>query len=122
MHIRWFGEPWNNTLCAETEYQIPAPVESKCIECTRPIEEKDRGVVTACSPSIWGSWDLLVDNQSRSVCSYHLLCFLEQVVGGEPSYRVRQRMNFKVTDDFAKEKESFVEPERGRGWRDRDDS
>lgn len=82
MRVRWFGEPWNDTLCEE-EHKTDVPVGTECIECGKPIKLTDRGVVTACSTSIWGSWELKDGEDYWSVCSYHLSCFLAVVTGGE---------------------------------------
>lgn len=92
MRTRWFGaEPWNTTLC-DPDYHVPAPVGTKCLECTKPVKPQDRGVITACSPRIWGHWTLRHNDQHLSVCSYHLGCFLAIVTGEETEgTRVEER-------------------------------
>lgn len=123
MRVRWFGESWRAPIC-EPEYQVIVPVGTKCLECTKPIKASSQGLITSCSPSIWGSWMMQVDDVDVTVCSYHLHCWLKEVVGGEMSAKILARMDYRVTDDEIVPVQSpgaeTVEP--GRGWgRERDD-
>ena len=43
MTIKWFGEPWNNTLCVSTP-RISIPVGEHCIHCEQAIRETDSGI------------------------------------------------------------------------------
>lgn len=82
MRIRWFGNPsWKAPVC-EKKFHINTPVGSKCLECGKPIGEKDRGVVTGAGEGVWGTWQLITGNINYRVCSYHLSCFMAVVVGG----------------------------------------
>lgn len=128
MVIKWFGEPWGvggrAPICETDENKIPAPVDSHCIDCGEPIKENDKGVVTACSPSIWDHWILEFKGVQYSVCSYHLHCWLREVVGGEMSAKILARMRERpVLDDF--KTPSQVTPSDsdvvvGRGWKKAD--
>jgi hypothetical protein len=137
MRVRWFGEPWGISgrapIC-EDEYHIATPVGTKCLECTKLIGERDQGVVTACSPGIWGSWVLTIvvhpDDVSLAygvdypgtevqVCSYHLHCWLKEVVGGVMSEKILARMEYRVGDDEIVPVQSpglEEDATPGRGW------
>lgn len=123
MRIRFFGEPWGNDnmrapICDDDQYRIPVPVGTKCMSCSKAIEEHHRGVVTACSPGIFGHWVLDIEvteddvlgekwweGQSPGVakmpvCSYHLLCFIKSTIGSDGlSQEILARMNYRVDDD-----------------------
>ncbi len=127
MQVRWFGDSWGAPIC-DPDYKIDRPVGTKCLECARPITGRDRGVVTACSSNIWGSWNFPVEGGSYRVASYHLTCFLDQVIGGEWSTKMLSRMNGpqretlgtdgvldNVPDD-PEQVEDVEEPQPGRGW------
>ena len=134
MRVRFFGEPWGEggraPICDDDAYRIPVPVGEKCIECTKPFTERDRGVVTACSAGIWGHWFLELppdegyEHQGGTfpVCGYHLLCWLEVVFGGVMSEHVIARMNFKVDDDdpVRQDVSDDVNVRPGTGWEDED--
>jgi hypothetical protein len=117
MEIRWFGEPWGNSyrapICSSDDNKVDVPVGHECIECGFKFKESSQGIVTPCSPSIWGHWFL----NGEPVCAYDLSCWLQEVVGGEMSHRILERMHKRpVKDDFT----TFVPPEGpvvpGRGW------
>lgn len=91
LRMRWFGESWNAPMNDESE-RADVPVGTKCLLCNKPIAETDKGIITACSPSIWGSWDLQTDGWVYRVCSYHLLCWYREVVGGEITGEVLARI------------------------------
>lgn len=87
----WFGEPiWNSTFVRE-DNQVNRPTGSKCLECTKPIGERDRGMVVVCSSKNWGGWDLVLDGHLYHVCSYHLTCFLSVCENGELMGEIRMR-------------------------------
>lgn len=136
MRIRWFGaEPWNTVLCEE-EYKVDTPVGTKCLECTKPIGVRDRGIVTECSPRIWGHWTLKHGDKLLSVCSYHLACFLAVVEGGHvEGTRIEERSHGAQTtlvqvintstptftqpiDDLGvDEHQDLEDAEPGKGWK-----
>lgn len=120
MRVRWFGDSWGAEIC-DPDYEIEVPIGTKCLECTRIINERDRGVVTGCSDSVWGHWAMKINGNRVTVCSYHLVCFLEQVVGGEWSHRMRSRLgrDRSMVDPEFSEPASFSDDEDvvpGRGW------
>jgi hypothetical protein len=81
LRLHWFGnEPWS--LFCEGVPRTHAPYGTKCLECGEQIKGADRGVVAPCSPRTWGHWWLQEDDREYSVCSYHLVCWLEQVSNG----------------------------------------
>ncbi len=85
MRVRWFGEPWplgdlRAPICDDDDYRIAAPVGEKCIDCDKPIEADDRGIVMAASPEIGGAFVLVVDGTERTVAANHIDCFINSVV------------------------------------------
>lgn len=124
MRIQWFGEPWPSAerrapICADDSNKIATPVNTNCLECKKPIEEKHRGVVTGCSPGIWGHWILDRDGARVPVCSYHLVCWLKEVVGGELSAKILARMEYRSFDDPGVKKITEAQDvQPGRGWRE----
>ena len=128
MRVRWFGgDPWAPACTPEA--QVSTPVGTKCLECAERIGERDRGFVTACSPGIWGSWELELDDRVYVVCSYHLSCFLAIVEGGNiEGTRVAERMHgatsMKVQSIMRENDKKLREPtpatedaKPGRGWK-----
>jgi hypothetical protein len=131
--ILWFGDPWPNRenpspLCQENQQISSEVVENKrCVECGKMLnEEKDHGVITNCTGSVWHHFWL----DETCVCAYHLRCWLTEVVGGEPSEKVRSRMtgegSYHITqrdpkelwtgtyqNDAAEEEDAVI----GRGWK-----
>lgn len=122
MHIRFFGDPWPSEekragVCDDDTYRVDPPVNSRCIECDFQITEDSRGVITACSPRIWGSWDLVFDGYAHKVCSYHLSCFLKIVVGGEMvDTVVEQRMRGATAEPIDTNFAEASALEAGRRW------
>jgi hypothetical protein len=121
MRVHWFGEPWGNTyrapICEDDAFRVEIPLGHECIDCGKQFKKTSQGVITGCSPSIWGHWMLEIEGVERPVCAYHLHCWLAEVVGGEMSHRILERMHKQgVADDFTPPvpKEGPVEP--GRGW------
>lgn len=57
--IKWFGRPWNHTLCASAP-QVPAPVGELCAHCEKPIQPDDQGVIYVNGPV--AHLDCLLDN------------------------------------------------------------
>lgn len=117
MHVRFFGNPWPNEdrrapVCEHEEFRVPVDhvVGRNCIECDKPITERDRGVITACSMRIWGHFFLKLDETvdpetgeiepagEYPVAVYHLLCWLKEVVGGEMSAKIADRMRLNAGD------------------------
>jgi hypothetical protein len=95
--IRWFGDPWPSeehraAVCESDADLTLVPLGHTCIECTKPFKESDRGVITVCSPRIWGGFDLMVLGNTIRVCAYHLSCWLSLVVGDELTHEVLSRM------------------------------
>lgn len=134
MRVRWFGKPWPSEerragVCDDDAYKIETPVGTKCLACTKRIEEGDWGIVTACSPSIFGFWLLRISDVEWSVCSYHSSCFIRLILphddGMAPEIKNRMRGAVKnpVTSHAteptsAPEISEEVEP--GKGWRSRE--
>lgn len=114
MRVRYFGEQWPSRekpapICESENYRVPVEsvVGRNCLMCGVTINARDRGVITACTPSIWGHFKLTVtvveddfdgdlteltgpalDISSSpkvvyTACAYHLKCFLDAVVGGD---------------------------------------
>jgi len=120
MHVRWFGQSWGAPVC-DPDYETEVPVGTKCLECTKVIGLNDRGVVTACSDAIWGHWSMKINGVKVTCCSYHLVCWLDQVIGGEMSHKIRSRMgrNRSMVDPEFQEAASVSDDEDvvpGRGW------
>lgn len=123
MHVLWFGDAWNTTLCTK-EHKTSAPVGSKCIECDGSIVWSDRGVVTSCSPGIWGHWEIERGEVTETVCSYHLGCFLAIVTGNQiEGTKVAERMQGSTQTSHDKrlteinEASGLIEDaEPGGGW------
>lgn len=131
--IWWFGTVWNSPLLREG-YEIRVPVRTKCLGCNKPITESDRGAVTPCSARVWGYWEMQFGEYVYSVCSYHLSCFLEEVVGGDIGGEILHRIQgapepkpapgFRGQDiQFADEADQDITPieeeqthEPGKGW------
>lgn len=123
MHIRWFGDTWGGPI-NDPLYQIDVPVGTKCLECTGLVTERDRGVVVSCATSVWGGWDLEAGGYRYHVCSYHLLCWLNEVVGGELSHKIISRMTAtqrnQLGDDVGEqpaEQAEELEDVKPGGWR-----
>lgn len=130
MQVRWFGQSWNASVCLPNN-KVDIPVGTKCLECNKKITERDRGLITACSGRLWGSWQLAIGGYLHQVCSYHLACFLELVVGGQvEDTEVERRMRgatSMVIDEPIKDGAMLIEEQiadtaeeehvRGRGWR-----
>ena len=133
MRVKWFGDPWPNALhrapiCESDADRVEIPVGSKCLDCEKAIVERDRGVITACSPNIWGSWELTWNGKIFRVCSYHLSCWLSSVVGEKMSGEILARMNGatekavpvsvgEISDEkLAEVMEEWSEGTPGRGW------
>ena len=142
MHVRWFGEPWGKggraPVCEDDRYRVPIEEVAgrKCLHCSGLITESDRGVITACSTGIWGYFWLdsrgVEDPETGeiekageySVCAYHLTCWLEEVVGGEMSATIINRMDAgerrevqEGLPELIELAEGYEEAEAGKGWR-----
>lgn len=119
MRVLWFGSSWNAPIC-DPEFETDVPVGTKCMECEKVIKETDRGVVTSCSPSIWGHWELEAEGRNRYVCSYHLSCFLAIVTGGQiEGTRVAQRaqgVETSTQDERRTEVRELEDARPGDGW------
>lgn len=83
MFLRWFGDPAVFMASRPFHERIATPIGTKCLECDKPIAERDRGYVAPCTPRLWGHWQLMADGQTHTVCSYHLACFLAVVENGQ---------------------------------------
>lgn len=116
MRVRFFGNPWPNEdrraiICGSDDFKIPIEkvAGQRCIECSEPIKDNQRGVITACDMRIWGHFmlelpvveedfggepdqELIGKEQTIPVAAYHLRCWLEQVIGGEMSEKIMDRM------------------------------
>jgi len=122
MHVRWFGDTWRAPVC-DPAYHITTPVDTVCIECAKKVTGSDRGIVCSCSPGIWGNWVLDTPDGAFYVGSYHLLCWMEQVVGGVMSAKILDRMNARQREAFEHDVDETAEltmpneeAEPGRGW------
>ena len=115
MRIRWFGDPWPNAerragICDSDDYKVPVEkvMGQRCIECNEPITESQRGVITACDMRIWGHFmlelpetkdELTGDVEEAAtwpVAAYHLKCWLEEVIGGELTQKILDRMHLNA--------------------------
>lgn len=63
--MKWFGEPWNCRACDPAE-KIATPVDAFCIQCERPVLERDQGLVLPFSAP-------------PGFAIYHLDCFLHSI-------------------------------------------
>lgn len=117
--VHWFGEPWPSEtrrapVCWDDRYRIATPVGHHCLDCGKPIKADERGVLTGASPSLWGAWE--VNGVYR--VAFHLGCWLREVVGGEMSRKLMERLEGRtVPDDYQPASHVTAKPVAGRGWR-----
>lgn len=117
MRIRFFGNPWPHEdrrapICDDDRFKVNVEeiVGQRCIECSEPIKDNQRGVITGCSMRIWGHFwleiisepeDHLGDEGQRikvPAAAYHLSCWLQEVVGGVMSEKIQERMHLRPGD------------------------
>lgn len=86
MDVFWFGDSWSSRgpQLSEAE-RVDIPVGQQCIECSVRLTERDRGVVTECSPRVWRSFWLDLGGVELSACCYHAKCWFRFVEAGEVS-------------------------------------
>jgi hypothetical protein len=80
--IRWFGASWDAPIC-DPAFESEAPLGEKCVDCGKPVEEGQRGLIKTVSPQILGGllfrwWS---DGKERIVAAYHLACFERATLG-----------------------------------------
>lgn len=85
MRVRWFGETWDAPIC-EDGYQVESPLGEVCLYCEGVIEDGERGVLTAASPSIEGTFRWWIGGHEVYVAAYHIDCFLSSII---PDHLVR---------------------------------
>lgn len=91
MRVHFFGEPWPTAderapICEDDAYRVDVPVGHRCIRCEKGFDVADRGIMTAATPDLPLTWTTTkIGGLPRTVCAYHLGCFLIETLGPDVS-------------------------------------
>ena len=112
--IQYFGERWDAPR-VDNAIEVATPVGQKCLYCTEPVEDGDRGLMTPYVRDVDGE-------ASSGIAPVHMECDLRMAIGNVAHLQGRCRCHTtepageppKSFRDEARETLAWVNAERAR--------